>query len=378
MCIAIIAFADGWLGQMFETVVGQQVGHGQIHSPDYPRQRLIYETIEDTRGLVDALDALEVTAGVSPRAQGFALLAVGEEAAGAQLVGIDPERERTVTGIAGSIIEGSYLDGTSGQIILGMGIAESLRASLGDEVVAVTQAADGSMGNELYEVIGIYRTGSARLDRGGAFVSLNDIQELLVLGGDVHEIAMATHHRDDVDALVSTAREVAAGRDLLVRPWTEIDPATAQILSMMDAVIWIILFFIFSVASLGVLNTMLMSVFERIRELGVLQALGLRPFKVLRLVLWETLFLSLLAAIMGGSVGVLLAHLLEVRGLDLSALMGDITYGGMIFEPIIFGELRFDRVLVIIAFMFVISFLASIWPAVRAARLDPVAAMRQT
>ncbi len=377
LCITVISFADGLGVQMFETVVGRQIGHAQIHHPDYPRQRPIYETIPEAPSVLGALDDLPETVGVAPRAHGFALLAVGEEAAGAQLTGIDPEREGKVTALPESMVEGDFLDGTPGQIILGRGLADTLRANLGDEVVAVTQAADGSMGNELYEVKGIYRIGSAQMDRAGAFVSLDDIQSLLALDKELHEIALTARHRNELPALLEGIDRAISERNLLVRPWSEIDPVTAQMLEVMDAAMLIVLILIFSVASLGILNTMLMSVFERIRELGVLQALGLRPPKVLRLILWETLFLCLFAALGGGGLGILLAYLLETRGLDLSGFIEGASYAGMVLEPVMFGELRFDRVAVVIAFMFVISFIASIWPAIRAARLDPVAAMRQ-
>jgi putative ABC transport system permease protein len=377
VCIAMIAFADGWLGQIFDIVVGQQIGHVQIHDPDYPRQRPLHETIAEPEAVVATLDGLPESVAVSPRAHGFALLAVGDEAAGVQVTGIDPERERQVTALADHLVEGRYLDGASGQMLLGVGLAESLGAALGDEVVAVTQAADGSMGSALYSVTGIYRTGSARLDRGGAFVTLAEIQDLLVLGDGVHEIAFNASSREEIPALVAAAEAALEGRGLLVRTWSQIDPALGQMLELTDAMIWIILIFIFSVASLGILNTMLMSVFERIRELGVAQALGLRPLQVLRLVLWETLFLSLMAAAGGAALGVLGAWLLENRGLDLSGLMGEYGMAGVVFEPIVYGDLRFDRVVVVLIFMFVVAFLASIWPAIRAARLDPVAAMRE-
>ena len=188
-CMATIALSDGMFADVFRILVRQNMGHVQIHNPVYPKQRALHETIPHGTEVLSQVEALPGLARASGRLYGYALLGVGEKAAGAQLGGVDPEREAPITGIAEKMESGRYLSETpSREIVLGAGLAESLEAEVGDEVVAVTQAADGSMGNDLYTIVGTFRTGSVVFDRGGAFLHREDLGTLLVLPDEIHEI----------------------------------------------------------------------------------------------------------------------------------------------------------------------------------------------
>ncbi|RME28496.1 MAG: ABC transporter permease [Deltaproteobacteria bacterium] len=250
----------------------------------------------------------------------------------------------------------------------------------------MTQAADGSLGNELYEVVGILSSGSVTLDRTGAWLALSDLQDLLVLPDQVHEIAVLTDSRDSrvgderVVAVVERLKQ-AVGADgdppLSVRPWWEVSPQTASMLATSDSSAWIMLVIVFFVAGLGILNTMLMSVFERTRELGVMKALGARPGRIVRLVLWESLLLGMLACAGGLALGGVLDWLLVEYGLALTSSSGErLSTGGVLFDPRIYGVVRADRIVVTVLTLLAVAVLAALWPAVRAARLRPVAAMR--
>jgi ABC-type lipoprotein release transport system permease subunit len=297
---------------------------------------------------------------------------------GAQLIGVDPASETAMTHLADKIIDGRYLsDGAAGEIIVGDGLASKLRLAIGDELVAVTQAADGSTGNDLYTVVGLFHTGSLALDRGGAYLHADDLRELLVLPGQSHEITVLAPNREAIDGMVAAAAPVVEAGGSMIRPWTEINPQFAQMMEMADVSGIIMMFFIFGVAALGILNTMLMSVFERTKELGVIRALGLRPSRMFALVMLETFALTAVACLVGLPLGLAGDIWLITSGLDLSGVMDSTSVMGIDYDPIYMGAWDTGHFLQVVIGLFVISSVAAVWPAFRVARLQPVEAMRQ-
>ncbi len=395
-CMSILALTDGVYRDLFDLVVTENLGHAQVHDPDYPKKRAIWETIDDADGLVEDLEAEPTVSLVSARVFGYALLGFEDRAVGAQLIGVDPLREHGMTAIGDKVTDGRFLAQAAGrEMVLGNGLADRLKLALGDEVVAVTQAADGSTGNDLYTVVGIFESGSVVKDRSGAYLHATDARELLALEGQSHEIALRAVDRDSIEPMLAAcgprveshgsegseetdeALEKQESTGPTLRHWGEINPQMFQMMEMADASSVILLFVIFGVAALGILNTMLMSVFERTKELGVIRALGLRPRQMVALVMWETAALVVVALVIGVPIGLGLDAYLVFHGLDLSAVMEGTTVLGVDYDPLLMGEFQVGRVVETVVGLFVISFLAALWPAIRAARLKPVEAMRQ-
>jgi|AMFO01.1.fsa_nt_gi ABC-type transport system, involved in lipoprotein release, permease component len=385
--MAMLAYVDGMYRKMADVMINQTTGHLQVSHPDFATKRTMYDTVPDAAAALKTVAALPGVRGASARLYGFALLGGADKTAGAQLVGVLPEQELELVPMRDRMVSGTWLtpDKTE-QIVLGEGLAETLEVAVGDEVVAVTQAADGSLGNALYQVVGVLASGSVTLDRSGAWLGLDDLQTLLVLPDQAHEITVLSDSLDSragdpiVTSLVETVRTAIPTDDaqpLSVRPWWEVSPATASMLATSDASAWIMLVIVFFVAGLGILNTMLMSVFERTKELGVMKALGTRPAKIVQLVLWESLLLGVLACFGGLLIGGVLDWMLVKWGLSLTTSGGDrLSTGGVLFDPRIFGVVRADRIIVTVLTLLAVAVIAALWPAFRAARLRPVVAMR--
>ncbi len=398
--MALLTFMDGMYREMGGVMIDQTIGHLQVAHPDYAESRTLYDTVPAGQSKVDAIAGLPTTRAVSARMYGFVLLGSDTDTAGSQLVGVLPQRELGLVPHEDRLKQGRWLapDGDH-EVVLGAGLADTLEVGLGASVVAVTQAADGSLGNELFEVVGIASSGSAALDRTGAWVNLPDLQGLLVLPDQVHEITVLTTFDDsraadeDISAAAEAVATAVGGRaaltpddpdrpqaedgEIVVRPWWLVDPTVAGMLATSDASAWVTLFIVFAVAGLGVLNTMLMSVFERTRELGVMKALGTRPGKVVQLVLWESMLLGVLATVGGLVIGGLMAWFLVTQGVDMTANGEQMTTGGVLFAERIHGVVRADRIIVTVVCLLGVALLAALWPAIRAARLVPVDAMRQ-
>ncbi|MCB9673518.1 MAG: ABC transporter permease [Alphaproteobacteria bacterium] len=377
LCMATTAFTDGMGRKMFNVMVEQQLGHIQVHHPDYPTGRKLYDTVPEAAKTMDALEGLPEVAHASAQLMGFALIGGAEETTGGQLVGVEPAREIAVTRADERIVDGRFLeDGKPGEIVLGAGLADEIDVGVGDTVVVVTQGSDGSIGNALYEVVGLFRTGNAALDKSGSMMALADLQDLLVLPDQVHKITVLGHDPDDLLALKNAAIAVVPD-GTQVQTWEEASPQAVQMMAMMKFSTLIMLFLVFAVSSFGILNTMAMSVFERTRELGVLKAIGLRPGKLVQLVVAESVFLAALAGSIGFGIGGLLDVYLMVYGLDISGGNPEgMSFQGITLDPVMYGAIEPFSIFSILAALILVSTGASFVPAWRASRLDPVEAIR--
>jgi ABC-type lipoprotein release transport system permease subunit len=376
-CMAMLAITDGMYAKMFEVMVEQSLGHVQVHDPAFPGKRSMYATMKGADETLARLDALPGTAAATGRLLGFGLLGGERKSTGGQLLGVIPAREAATTPVARRVVAGSWLgEAPAAEIVLGDGIANDLGLGVGDEVVVVTQASDGSLGNALYTIRGIVRTGSVAIDDGSGFVHLDDLRALLVLPDQLHEITLLA--RDDgAIAAYQAELKAAVGDAALVRTWWEVSPQTQQLFGMQSISKVILLGLVFTVAGFGVVNTMLMSVFERTRELGVLKAIGMRPGRMVVLVLLESLMLAGVSVVLGLALGGFLDWWLVTRGLDFTASMKDgMSMGGVTLDPVIRGQVQPAGIAATAGSVFVVAALAALWPALRAARLQPVEAIR--
>lgn len=381
LCMASNAFSDGMFAKLFEVMVEQRLGHVQITHPDYPARRLLHDTLKNADALVAKVDAVDGTRAVAPRLYGFALVGTDTKSDAAMLVGVDPAREREVGPIAERVIAGQFVSASDPQqATIGVDLAEELGVGVGTTLVAVTQSADGSLGNTLFTVVGIHRTGDLQIDKSGLYVNLGALQELLVLPDQVHALTAVSEDSNAIAAYRDRVRTSVGGKWIDVKSWSEASPPTAQLLASADASAFILLSVVLGAAAFGVLNTMMMSVFERTRELGVLVAIGLRPLSMIAMILFESVALAALAAGMGLVLGGALDWYLVTYGINLG-VTGDngtegLSFAGVTLDPLIKGIVKPKGVIVVIVAVFVVSLGASLYPAIRAARLRPVEAMR--
>jgi ABC-type lipoprotein release transport system permease subunit len=227
------------------------------------------------------------------------------------------------------------------------------------------------------QVIGIYETGTQQYDRYRIYMHIDDLRHLVHLGDGCHEVAIVTDPVERAPEVAATLQK-KLGDGLLVRPWNEVRPDMQRMLDINEVSTDLMVFIIFIVATLGVINTMLMSVFERTRELGVLKAIGMSGGRILSLIIAETVLLVGAASIVGTALG-LGADLYMARyGVDLSGSTQGISMGGIGIRPIIYGEITARGVIMPSIILSISCLVASLYPALRAARLRPAIGMRET
>ncbi|MCW8919630.1 MAG: FtsX-like permease family protein, partial [Gammaproteobacteria bacterium] len=333
----------------------------------------------------------------APRLYAAGLASAGDASNGVMIKAVDPLREREVTKMLDHLRLGeSRLDLASGadealqryNVIVGAQLAKNMRLAIGDELVLITQAADGSIGNALFRVAGVLRPVEPNFDRMGVLMSIEAYQYLMYLEEGFHELALKSRDLTDLEAtqqaIATLLRGLALEQPLdelggaaRVRNWRELAPAIADLLELSRSMVLIVGFIIVGLASLGMLNTMLMAVHERSHEFGILLSIGMSRWWLLTMVMFESLCLALISALAGSLVGALAAGYFERHGLDFSASMPDgYDWAGMVFEPVMYGYLLPQDLLRSSLLMIAIALLASIIPSWRTIRLKPAQVLR--
>ena len=267
--------------------------------------------------------------------------------------------------------------GRAPNVIIGVSLAKLLRASVGDTLFVMSFSVDGYMEEVYVRVAGIYKTGATLHDRARLYMHLADLQRMSHLYGKVHEVAVTIDRVYGAQETVAQLKRVLNRPALLVRSWDEIRPDIKHLLSLSRTQMVIVVFIVFLIATLGVVNTMLMAVFERTREFGVLKAIGMSGGRIFRLIVLETLALVLIGAVIGTLLGLGIDLYLVFVGIDLSSITEGVSIGGVGMRPQITGQITTAGVLTPLVVLGFSSLLASFWPAARAARMQPAAGMRE-
>lgn len=368
-----IAWSDGSYNVIIDKFTRTQLGHIQIHGKGYLDRPTLYNTVDNYEDVGNQVEQLEGVVSWAPRVFSAGLASADDKSAGVRIIGIDPRRENETTYFNKKIVKGRPFDPDSSlEVILGEGLAEVLKADIGDEVVVVSQGADGSIANDLYRVVGLLQSGNAMADQTSFYLTLADAQELLVLYGRVHEVAIVIEDLHDVLMMTDVIEEHLANPELDVESWQEFAHEFYVAMKADQQGNWIMLVIIVLIVATGVLNTVLMTVLERRREYGVLRAMGVRQFQVVRLVLYEVALMAMGSLIIGFIVSFVVNYWLSIDGFTIP---DPITYGGVEFSTL-YSEINLRSYLIPAVTVIVSALLVSLFPAAKAARTAPARAMR--
>lgn len=367
------ALMAGMLQASERNAVAMNLGDIQIHAEGYRDDPDLYNLIDNTTGLVNKLQQAGFHA--TQRIYGFGLAAAGSTSAGVQMLGVNLKNEATVTQVHKHVMQGQWLaDSDPMGIVIGRKLARTLGVRPGDEAIIISQATDGSMANDLYTVRGILKSIGGEVDRAGFFMVERSFRELMVLPKGAHEIAVMRSDRSS--DLESAAAQVAAlARGYETSNWRQLQPVIARLLDLADAQAIIMILITYVAVAMVILNAMLMSVFERIREFGIMKAIGVTPWQLMALVYAETMVQVVIASIISLVSGWSAAYYFQNNGIDLSAIASSISFGGVAIDPIWNAHVTADVLALPIVFLFIIAAAAVIYPAIKAAVIHPVKAI---
>lgn len=379
--VLMIALMDGMLEEMVSNGTRVVTGQVQIHAQNYDPERSIHDTMGgrgglDVAALMDAVDAVGGVTGAAPRVYGGGLVSTGDESAGAVLMGMDPAREEGVSRFGAALVEGR-MPGPGG-IAIGADMAESLGVGTGGEVVLVAPAADGSTGNELFAVSGIFSLGMGGFDETFALLDMGSLQDLVAMDRDrIHEVAIAVERTGDAEAVADRVEEAVAGlsEGLLTEPWSVFQARLYFVTSLAAAMNTMIAVMIFGMAVFGVANTMLLATFERRREFAVARALGTSGGAIMRIVVIEGLFLGLVSLAAGAALAVPVVVYFHEFPLDLSRFVGTYSMMGSAVRPVLTAEYSWDGPLVSALALVATGIVSALYPAWRTLRVPPADAL---
>lgn len=365
-------------GKMRDSALRSAGGSVLVHADGYWLEQTSEHVVPDAAARVALLEGVEGVDTVIPRILVNGLLASPRGAAGARLTGFDPEREAVLNDWSRFIVEGSFLAGDEvDPLVLGRGVVELLEIELGDRVVLTATDSEGEVTRALFHLTGILETGSGMLDDSLAFTSLEAAAEAMRTGDGVTQIGVVgTASPEVLQQRVLAALDGAD--DLEVLTWSEALPELVGAIEIDRTMAEIYGIVLFIIVGFGIANTFLMIVLERIRELGLLGAMGLTPARIGRLIMAEAVLMSAVSITVGVTLGYL-GHLwLASTGIDVGEMVGgDYDISGIAMDDLVIrSRVVVSEWLVASGFVFVMVMLSSLYPAIRATRLDPATAMR--
>jgi len=370
--IFMTALMRGMVDEMVRDGISVLPGHVQIHDPAFRDDPTISNSIAPPKGkLLAALERPEVVAWAA-RVRVPAVVSSERDTRGVTLVGIEPEREKDISFVAGDIVEGRYLESRDDEgIVVGRKLLEKLETSFGKRVVIMSQDRNNQIADRGFRIVGVFDAKLDQTEEKFIFAGEKTIQELLEAGDLVSEVAILGRDYRNVEGLRNMVAD-AAGPDLEVLPWQELDPYLGSMLAVMDGfvVVWMVV--VFLALSFGLVNTLVMAVFERVREIGLMLALGMTPRNILFQIVAESILLLTIGLAIGNVVAWATIEPLK-GGIDVSIVGQGMEYWGS--ANVLYPALYLKDVILANVIVIVLGFLASLSPAWRASRYDPVRAI---
>ncbi|HEY5645265.1 MAG TPA: FtsX-like permease family protein [Pseudomonadales bacterium] len=373
LVVSFMALQVGQYDTMEENATALMAGHVQVQNALYLEDNRFEETISQASAVVDAVRATAGVAAVAPRVEVFALASVDERSFGAQLLGIDIAAEQETVRFVRMLASGRSLEGPE-DAVLGTVLARNLGADVGDEVVVLGTGKEGGVAALVFNVVGLLETGMADLDRVLMLAPLAEVQAAFGLEDEVHTLVIRVEQLDASAEVVSRLQQTLPG-ELAVRNWDRVLPELKQGIEV-DRIGGRIMYgIIMALVVFSVVNSFIMTVFERTREFGMLLAIGMRPTRIILMLQWEALFVCLL----GIGIGLLLALGLTLWLMEVGIYLGEAMeeYAQQFYMPDrMYPALSWEAFTISPLVMLVGTQLAALLPSLRIRRLKAVEALR--
>jgi len=373
--VFIMAFMNGMVETKIDSATKSELSHIQIHAPHFLDNNEIELSIPNVNNLLKKIKTVDNVVAVSPRlvAEPFVMAAHGT--GGGKLIGIDVEKEKQVTDISERLIDGTYLEKTSRMppVLIGEKLAEKLKLRVGSKINVQIVDRSGYLSAKGYRVSGIYKTQSTTFDETHLFVHFHDLQKQLGMENDTaHEIAMVLESGDKAEMVKSSIKDIAGEQE--VKTWKELSPEISMLTTMMDQYMYIFILIILLGLCFGIINTMLMAVLERTKEIGMLMAVGMNNKRIFRMIILESVMLTLTGGILGIILGTVFTKIFEHNPINLSMVSAGMEKYGFATE--VYTVLPTESLGTIVFLVILTGLISAIYPARKALKLNPAEATR--
>jgi len=380
LAVTFTGAGDYFYTRMIDAGANMGMGHITIAAPDYNRAPSSQKRIQDADTLQAMMADLPEVKSVVARIQGQAMFASARKSVGGTFIAIDPAQENANNNLfIQALSEGEMLTSIAGKgIVMGVDLARKLQLSLGKKVVYTTTDINGDIVSAIARVSGLFRTGVSEVDGGMALLPMQSIQKVLGYEADeVSLIAVSLRDQRASHTLRDTLQSQPAFKHVEVLNWQQTQPDLAGMIAVDKSANRISQLLIALLIAAGILNTMLMSVLERIREFGVMMALGMSPRKLFSLVMLESFWLAVIGLIIGVIVTIPWYLYMAETGIDLSSAYGDdFSFGGVLLDTVFKIRLFKESIIGILIGLFSLALLSGAYPAWRAGRIPPVESLK--
>ncbi|MDD5711812.1 MAG: ABC transporter permease [Smithellaceae bacterium] len=369
--IALGALMKGISNQMILNGIATLTGHIQIHAPGYSDDPVVENSIMAPEELEAKLaKLLPPGSHVSARIRVSATANNARHADGVTIVGVDPGAEAKVSFIGHAVKIGRYLNSNDPNgIVIGKALAEKFETGLGKKLVLMSQDRSKNIASRAFVIVGIYRAELEATEKQYIFMNKDVAQQMLGLGKGISEISILLPENDLTTPVTDRLRAALPIQKFDIRPWLELLPMARGYLKIYDTFILIWYLVVFTAMAFGIINTTLMAVYERMREFGLMKALGMKPAWIIEEVVVESLFILLLGVAVGDAISIATVYALSLHGIDLSAFAAGSEFAGV--ARVIYPLVDARNVISANAVVFVLGILISLYPAAKAARFTP-------
>lgn len=369
-----LAFYQGMADQRVESAIKTESSHIQVHHKNYldnPDKKFFITNVDSVTQIIKSEPGVKAT---SSRIILNTMIQSPTTGSGVEIFGVVPEDEKQVTNLYTKLTEGTYFEGdTRNPIIIGNKLAEKLKVKLKSKVVITFQDMEGNLTGAAFKVEGIYETSNTAFDENRVFVQKSDLARIMLLNeNDCHEIAILLDNNELVDQVDQDLIRKLPNLD--VKTWKELMPEVSLVESSLTITMLFFMGIILLALLFGIVNTMLMAVLERTKELGMLMAIGMNKKRVFSMITIETVMLSLLGGLCGILLGLALTYWFGIKGIDLGTWSE--AYKSLGYDTLIYTKISITMTLQIAAMVIITGILASIYPAFKALKLKPAEAIR--
>lgn len=372
--LLIVSFSKGMTEQRIANALNTEISHIQIHRPQFIVQDDITLLIHSSDSVENILSSNQLISGCSSRILLNSIVSSAETGTNVKVKGIDPDKEKLVTDLYKQIIEGSYFRKERlNPIVLGQKLATKLKVKLNSKIVLQIQDLQGNISPAAFRVSGIYKTQNAAYDEVNIFVLKKDLRKLMGIDStSVHEIAIFLKDYKQSRKVQTDLKAQFPGLEIFT--WKELDVLLSYMSDTMDQYLYFIMVVILLALIFGIVNTMMMAILERVKELGMLMAIGMNRSRIVRMVLYETVLLTLTGAFFGIVIGMMVINYYGHHGIDLSVWgKGMGQYG---FAPTVYTSIQLSYMVEVVILVILTGLVAAVFPILKAIRMKPVEALK--
>ena len=372
--IFLVGFMNSWTVMYIKNQIKYETAHIQVHHPDFKKDYEIKYTIIDGNALLEDLRSNTKFKSIAHRSISNGTISSPRKASGINIKGVAPEEEIALNKIDSFIVEGAYFQEVKrNPIVIGYKLAEKLKVKLRSKVVLTFQDKEGDIVSGAFRICGILKTNSPTYNEFSVQVRQKDLNKLLGIGDEFHEILVIANSVVDESAEANILKSKFP--ENLVEDWKEIAPEMEYFQQASASFIWVLQVIIMIALIFGIVNTMLMSVLERFKELGMLMAVGMNKKRIFQMIMVETLYLALVGSPIGLIISILTMNYFSSYGMDLSMYSAGLEMYG--YDNVIYPTVEDSVYVQVIIGVFVTAVAGAIYPALKAIKLKPVEALHK-